>query len=54
MRVLVLGIEGAGKSAIINKLKYGDKKEIPATKGFNVTTIDQNNNRFQLWELGGD
>lgn len=46
MRVLVLGIEGTGKSAIINRLKHGDKKDIPATKGFNVTAIDHNNNRY--------
>lgn len=46
MRVLVLGIEGVGKSAIINRLKYGDKKDIAATKGFNVTSIDHSNTRY--------
>ncbi len=58
MRVLCLGATGAGKTSIINRLKFG--ADAPAahtgqpTRGFNVTSIDYSAQRYTVWEVGGD
>ena len=36
MRILVLGLENTGKTALINRLKTEDVKETVPTKGFCV------------------
>lgn len=37
MRILTLGVQNAGKSAIVNRLKHNETVETEPTRGFNVT-----------------
>ena len=55
-RVLVVGLDGAGKSTIVQRLKYGqtmDDSEVIPTIGFNIECVEYKKMIFSLWDLGG-
>eukprot|EP00455_Lapot_gusevi_P044471 TRINITY_DN5559_c0_g1_i2.p1 TRINITY_DN5559_c0_g1~~TRINITY_DN5559_c0_g1_i2.p1 ORF type:complete len:183 (+),score=28.17 TRINITY_DN5559_c0_g1_i2:49-597(+) len=54
VRILILGLDNAGKTTILNKLHSPDKiiRTMP-TIGFNVETLVYRNIKFQMWDLGG-
>lgn len=37
MRILTLGLQNSGKSAIVNRLKFNETVDTQPTKGLNVT-----------------
>ena len=49
-RVLMVGLDAAGKTTILYKLKLG---EIVTTRGFNVGTVEYKNLKFTVWDVGG-
>jgi tripartite motif-containing protein 23 len=68
MRVVVLGLDGAGKSSVLAKLKHCDVcllllfmfvflvlKTMPtaATIGFNIETMDYKGLKLTFWDVGG-
>eukprot|EP01004_Peranema_trichophorum_P008911 NODE_7659_length_754_cov_28.954041_g7045_i0.p1 GENE.NODE_7659_length_754_cov_28.954041_g7045_i0~~NODE_7659_length_754_cov_28.954041_g7045_i0.p1 ORF type:complete len:180 (-),score=20.11 NODE_7659_length_754_cov_28.954041_g7045_i0:151-690(-) len=53
VRILILGLDNAGKTTILYKLQLGDVVTTIPTIGFNVETIKYNNIKFQVWDLGG-
>eukprot|EP01013_Petalomonas_cantuscygni_P011522 TRINITY_DN2499_c0_g1_i2.p1 TRINITY_DN2499_c0_g1~~TRINITY_DN2499_c0_g1_i2.p1 ORF type:complete len:181 (+),score=28.22 TRINITY_DN2499_c0_g1_i2:202-744(+) len=53
VRVLILGLDNAGKTTILYKLQVGEVVSTMPTIGFNVETIRYNNVKFQVWDLGG-
>jgi len=53
IRILVLGLDGAGKTTLIYKLKLGEKIESIPTIGFNVEECNYKNLNFILWDIGG-
>ena len=53
MRVLILGLDNAGKTTILYKLQMGEVVTTVPTIGFNVETVTYKNLRFQVWDLGG-
>ena len=54
-RVLVVGLDGAGKTTIVKRLKYGvsEDKEVIPTIGFNIECVEYKKMVFSLWDLGG-
>ena len=52
-RILVLGLDGAGKTTILYKLKLDEVVQSVPTIGFNVEHIDYKNLHFTLWDVGG-
>ena len=56
VRILILGLDNAGKTTILYKLQNEAEDEevmtIP-TIGFNVETLQYKNIKFQVWDLGG-
>jgi len=52
-RVVMFGVDGAGKTAILYKLKLGEDILTTPTIGFNVETIAYRDANFTLWDLGG-
>jgi len=52
-RVLILGLDGAGKTTILYRLQVGDVVETIPTIGFNVETVTYKNLTFSVWDLGG-
>lgn len=52
-RILVLGLDNAGKTTILYQLQVGEVVSTIPTIGFNVETVQYKNIRFQVWDLGG-
>jgi ADP-ribosylation factor protein 1 len=53
MRILIVGLDAAGKTTILYKLKLGEVVTTIPTIGFNVETIDYNKISFTAWDVGG-
>jgi len=53
VRILMLGLDGAGKTTILYKLQCGEVISSIPTIGFNVETVCYKNIKFQVWDLGG-
>eukprot|EP00041_Stephanoeca_diplocostata_P019239 m.412078 g.412078 ORF g.412078 m.412078 type:complete len:182 (+) comp21249_c0_seq4:318-863(+) len=53
MRILILGLDGAGKTTILYRLQVGEVVTTIPTIGFNVETVTYKNIKFQVWDLGG-
>lgn len=53
MRILMLGLDAAGKTTILYKLKLGQSVQTIPTVGFNVETVSYKNTRFNVWDVGG-
>lgn len=49
----MLGLDGAGKTTILYKLKKGEVTETFPTIGFNVENVIYNDVNFNIWEVGG-
>mmetsp|Transcript_21252 Transcript_21252/g.33983 ORF Transcript_21252/g.33983 Transcript_21252/m.33983 type:complete len:195 (+) Transcript_21252:125-709(+) len=53
MRILMVGLDAAGKTTILYKLKLGDVITTIPTIGFNVETVEYKNIEFTVWDIGG-
>ena len=53
MRILLLGLDTAGKTTILYKLKLGKIVPTMPTIGFNIETIKYKNINFTMFDLGG-
>ncbi|ELP91079.1 ADP-ribosylation factor, putative [Entamoeba invadens IP1] len=53
MRILMVGLDAAGKTSILYKLKLGEIVTTIPTIGFNVETVDYKNISFTVWDVGG-
>jgi len=53
VRILILGLDGAGKTTILYKLQCGEVITTIPTIGFNVESVQYKNVKFQVWDLGG-
>ena len=52
-RVLMVGLDGAGKTTILYKLKLGEVRETVPTIGFNVEEIKYKKLTLTVWDIGG-
>lgn len=52
-RILLLGLDGAGKTTITMRLKLGEMVPTVPTIGFAVETLEFKNLRFNVWDIGG-
>jgi len=53
MRVLMLGLDSAGKTTILYHMKAGQSVQTIPTVGFNVETVQYKNVKFNVWDVGG-
>ncbi|XP_014247311.1 ADP-ribosylation factor 2 [Cimex lectularius] len=53
MRILMVGLDAAGKTTILYKLKLGEIITTIPTIGFNVETVEYKNICFTVWDVGG-
>ncbi|KAJ1846095.1 Arf GTPase arf1 [Coemansia sp. RSA 2703] len=53
MRILMVGLDAAGKTTILYKLKLGEIVTTIPTIGFNVETVEYSNISFTVWDVGG-
>ncbi len=52
-RVCMVGLDGAGKTTILYKLKFNEVVTTIPTIGFNVDTVNVNNLTMTVWDVGG-
>jgi small GTP-binding protein len=53
LRIAMVGLDNAGKTTILYKLKLGDVVTTIPTIGFNVETVEYKNINFTVWDVGG-
>ncbi|KAJ9468607.1 ADP-ribosylation factor [Diplonema papillatum] len=52
-RMLMVGLDAAGKTTILYKMKLGEIVTTIPTIGFNVETVEYKNIKFTMWDVGG-
>ncbi|KAI8997981.1 ADP-ribosylation factor-like protein 3-like protein [Gaertneriomyces semiglobifer] len=53
IRVLLLGLDNAGKTTILKRLASEDITEIKPTQGFNIKSVQQEGFKMNVWDIGG-
>ena len=52
-RVLVLGLDNAGKTTILKKMSDEDPANIAPTQGFNIKSLSVDEFKLNVWDIGG-
>ena len=52
-KILMLGLDHAGKTTLLYKLKLGKVVTTISTMGFNVETVEYKDLSFTIWDVGG-
>ena len=52
VRILILGLDNAGKTTILYRIQADQVIATTPTIGFNVETVQYKNIKFQVWDLG--
>lgn len=52
-KILMLGLDGAGKTTILYNMKSGDVVNTIPTIGFNVEMLKFDKMQFMVWDVGG-
>jgi ADP-ribosylation factor-like protein 2 len=53
MRLLILGLDNAGKTTILKKFNGEDITTISPTLGFNIKTLEHGPYKLNVWDVGG-
>jgi len=53
VRVTMIGLDAAGKTATLNRLAMGEAIATIPTIGFNVQTVEYKNLKMTMWDVGG-
>ena len=52
-RILVLGLDNAGKTTILRKLSNEDITQVTPTQGFHIKSLVHDNFTLNVWDIGG-
>ncbi|EER09810.1 ADP-ribosylation factor, putative [Perkinsus marinus ATCC 50983] len=52
-RILVLGLDNAGKTTILRKLSEEDITQVMPTQGFNIKSLVRDGFKLNVWDIGG-
>lgn len=53
LRILVLGLDNAGKTTVVKSLLKQNIEEISPTVGFNINSMEQDSFTLNIWDVGG-
>ncbi|CAN8270794.1 unnamed protein product [Cochlearia groenlandica] len=53
IRILMVGLDGSGKTTILYKLTLGEVVTTVPTIGFNLETVEYKGINFTVWDIGG-
>merc|ERR1719326_1196514 len=53
VRMLMFGLDAAGKTTMLFKMKLGEVVTTIPTIGFNVETVEYKKVKFTMWDVGG-
>eukprot|EP01062_Namystynia_karyoxenos_P058880 TRINITY_DN50330_c0_g1_i1.p1 TRINITY_DN50330_c0_g1~~TRINITY_DN50330_c0_g1_i1.p1 ORF type:complete len:218 (+),score=71.64 TRINITY_DN50330_c0_g1_i1:68-655(+) len=54
VRVVVMGLDAAGKTSVLHKMDLGEVVQTEPTSGWQLETLVFNRIEFQCWDVGGD
>ena len=52
-RILILGLDNAGKTCILKALAQEEIDKVMPTQGFNIKTLSQDGFNLNVWDIGG-
>eukprot|EP01063_Lacrimia_lanifica_P039948 TRINITY_DN8911_c1_g1_i1.p1 TRINITY_DN8911_c1_g1~~TRINITY_DN8911_c1_g1_i1.p1 ORF type:complete len:181 (+),score=71.53 TRINITY_DN8911_c1_g1_i1:205-747(+) len=52
-RILVLGLDNAGKTCCLRRLSDEETDNVMPTKGFNIKSLSQEGFKLNVWDIGG-
>ncbi|KAJ3217206.1 ADP-ribosylation factor-like protein 2 [Dinochytrium kinnereticum] len=53
VRILMLGLDNAGKTTILKRINGEDVNTISPTLGFNIKTLEHEGFKLNIWDVGG-
>lgn len=53
LRILLLGLDNAGKTTLLKKLASEDINHVTPTQGFNIKTVQSEGFKLNVWDIGG-
>jgi len=53
LRILLLGLDNAGKTTILRTLASEDINQITPTQGFNIKSVQSAGFKLKVWDVGG-
>ncbi|XP_025113262.1 ADP-ribosylation factor-like protein 3 [Pomacea canaliculata] len=53
LRILLLGLDNAGKTTLLKQLASEDVSHITPTQGFNIKSVQSSGFRLNVWDIGG-
>ncbi|XP_065187578.1 ADP-ribosylation factor-like protein 3 [Sycon ciliatum] len=53
VRILLLGLDNAGKTTILKQLASEDVTQITPTQGFNIKSVKNSGFSLNVWDIGG-
>ena len=53
MRILMLGLDNSGKTTALKQLAGEDIQSITPTQGFNIKSVQTQNFKLNVWDIGG-
>ncbi|XP_049808111.1 ADP-ribosylation factor-like protein 3 isoform X1 [Schistocerca nitens] len=53
LRLLLLGLDNAGKTTLLKKLASEDISHITPTQGFNIKSVQSEGFKLNVWDIGG-
>uniref|UniRef100_A0A1B6M9Y6 ADP-ribosylation factor-like protein 3 n=1 Tax=Graphocephala atropunctata TaxID=36148 RepID=A0A1B6M9Y6_9HEMI len=53
LRILLLGLDNAGKTTLLKKLASEDVTHITPTQGFNIKSVQCDGFKLNVWDIGG-
>merc|ERR1711931_163992 len=52
-RILLLGLDNAGKTTILKQLSSEDITQVTPTQGFNIKSVQSSGFKLNVWDIGG-
>ncbi|KAG7465174.1 hypothetical protein MATL_G00173510 [Megalops atlanticus] len=53
LRIVLLGLDNAGKTTLLKTLASEDVNTITPTQGFNIKSVTTNGMKLNVWDIGG-
>jgi ADP-ribosylation factor-like protein 3 len=53
LRILLLGLDNAGKTTLLKSLASEDVTHITPTQGFNIKSVQSDGFKLNVWDIGG-
>eukprot|EP01116_Phalansterium_solitarium_P016986 TRINITY_DN4070_c0_g1_i1.p1 TRINITY_DN4070_c0_g1~~TRINITY_DN4070_c0_g1_i1.p1 ORF type:complete len:192 (-),score=26.21 TRINITY_DN4070_c0_g1_i1:127-663(-) len=53
LRIVVLGLDNAGKTTMLKKLSDEDASQVMPTQGFNIKSLQHDGFKLNVWDIGG-